>query len=300
MEKNKKKLVVRIAEGLGNQLFMYANGYALSKKYNCDLYIDDTSGYFKKKNKNRNYELDNFLIESNIADSNLKYDTYIRDIQRKFKKKLDFFGKKKFLIESKNNTKKTAFNKIDLNDYSDKIFIEGHYESEKYFIDYKKEIIQFFKIKKEKVDINNRYKKDIDNSNSVSICIRQNRYSEGKHKDHNKSNKFTKDTIDYIYKSIEHIKKNVEKPKFFIWSNDLSNLSGYFNQDECIFIDNKQNKSVNDFYLFNFCKHFIVGPTSFHWWGAWLNENPNKICIRPLNLNPSNNIDFWPENWVSI
>uniref|UniRef100_UPI00094D58C6 alpha-1,2-fucosyltransferase n=1 Tax=Pelagibacter ubique TaxID=198252 RepID=UPI00094D58C6 len=267
---------------------------------NCDLYIDDTSGYFKKKNKNRNYELHNFLIESNIADSNLKYDTYIRDIQRKFKKKLDFFGKKKFLIESKNNTKKTAFNKIDLNDYSDKIFIEGHYESEKYFIDYKKEIIQFFKIKKEKIDINNRYKKDIDNSNSVSICIRQNRYSEGKHKDHNKSNKFTKDTIDYIYKSIEHIKKNVEKPKFFIWSNDLSNLSGYFNQDECIFIDNKQNKSVNDFYLFNFCKHFIVGPTSFHWWGAWLNENPNKICIRPLNLNPSNNIDFWPENWVSI
>ena len=61
-------------------------------------------------------------------------------------------------------------------------------------------------------DRNNRYKKDIDNSNSVSICIRQNRYSEGKHKDHNKSNKFTKDTIDYIYKSIEHIKKNVEKP----------------------------------------------------------------------------------------
>ena len=189
---------------------------------------------------------------------------------------------------------------IELNDYSDKIFIEGHYESEKYFIDYKKEIVQFFKIKKEKIDINNRYKKDIDNSNSVSICIRQNRYSEGKHKDHNKSNKFTKDTIDYIYKSIEHIKKNVEKPKFFIWSNDLSNLSGYFNQDECIFIDNKKNKSVNDFYLFNFCKHFIVGPTSFHWWGAWLNENPNKICIRPLNLNPSNNIDFWPENWVSI
>ena len=60
MEKTKKKLIVRIAEGLGNQLFMYANGYALSKKYNCDLYIDDTSGYFKKKNKNRNYELDNF------------------------------------------------------------------------------------------------------------------------------------------------------------------------------------------------------------------------------------------------
>ena len=77
--------------------------------------------------------------------------------------------------------------------------------------------------------------------------------------------------------------------------------------DECVELcmdilkdDNKNNKSLNDFYLVNHCKHFIVGPTSFHWWGAWLNENPNKICIRPSNLNPSNNIDFWPEDWLSI
>ena len=59
----------------------------------------------------------------------------------------------------------------------------------------------------------------------------------------------TNEKIYPVHSSIEinrnQIKKNVEKPKFFIWSNDLSNLSGYFNQDECIFIDNKLNKSVN-------------------------------------------------------
>ena len=26
----------------------------------------------------------------------------------------------------------------------------------------------------------------------------------------------------------------------------------------------------------------------------------NKICIRPKNINPSNNLDFWPESWISI
>ena len=49
-----KKLIVRIAEGLGNQLFMYANGYALSKDLNYVLYIDDKSGFIKTKNF-RNY-----------------------------------------------------------------------------------------------------------------------------------------------------------------------------------------------------------------------------------------------------
>ena len=46
----KNKLIVEISEGLGNQLFMYAHAYSLSKKLNCKLYIDDTSGYYQKKN----------------------------------------------------------------------------------------------------------------------------------------------------------------------------------------------------------------------------------------------------------
>ena len=48
------------------------------------------------------------------------------------------------------------------------------------------------------------------------------------------------------------------------------------------------------------CKNYAVGPTTFHWWSAWLNNNPDKICVRPHDLNPSNNIDFWPESWDII
>ena len=87
----KKKIIVRIAEGLGNQLFMYANAYTLSKKYNRELLIDNTSGYFKKKNKIRNYELNNFSISDNIVNKSLKFDTYPKDIIRKLKKNLIYF-----------------------------------------------------------------------------------------------------------------------------------------------------------------------------------------------------------------
>ena len=46
----KKNVIVQISEGLGNQLFMYAHAYALSKKFDRNLLIDNTSGYYKKKN----------------------------------------------------------------------------------------------------------------------------------------------------------------------------------------------------------------------------------------------------------
>ena len=49
-----KKIIVRIAEGIGNQLFMYAHAYSLSKTINYDLFIDNTSGYFKKKKSSKN------------------------------------------------------------------------------------------------------------------------------------------------------------------------------------------------------------------------------------------------------
>ena len=296
-----KKVIIRIAEGLGNQLFMYSNGFALSKENDYNLFIDETSGYFKKKNQFRNFKLDQFNISSNFISPAFKFDNYYLDFKRKIKKKLDFYRcKKSFLIEFKDKKKVSSFSKIDLSKFSETIYVEGYYQSEKYFISHKNELINEFKIKNDYIDLKNHLIKELKHNESVSICIRQNRFSEGKTIDKKKSSQFTKDTIDYINRAVSVFKKKINNPKFFIWSDDFSNLNEYFNDNEFTFIKNFNNKILNDFYLFQFSKHFIVGPTTFHWWGAWLNENPNKICLYPSNINPSNNTDFWPENWISV
>ena len=301
MNNLKKTLTVRLAQGIGNQLFMYANAYSLSKSYNYQLFIDNTSGYFKKKDQLRTYELNNFHIEENLATSDLKFDTHSKNLKRKILIKLDKFRKyRSFILEKKDANKKTFFTKINLDNYSNKLFLEGHFESEKYFYEYKDDLKKIFKVKNNLLENNNLYMNDIKNNNSVSICIRQNRYSEGRLKNNDKSLKFTKDTIDYIHRAITYIKKKIDNPMFFVWSNDFKNLREHFNEKEYVFVENSINKSLNDFHLFNFSKHFIVGPTSFHWWGAWLNNNPNKICLRPKNINPSNNNDFWPSDWIPI
>jgi len=297
----KKKLIIRIAEGLGNQLFMYANGYQLSKDFDCELYIDSKSGYFKKKNQVRSYDLDKFKIPINIPNNNLLFNNYITDLKRKLFKKINpFLKKKKFLLEAIDEKKKTSFKTIDLDNYSDQIFIEGHFESEQYFSKYRNDLVKLFTVKNDLIDLKNIYIDKLKETNSVSICIRQHRFSEGLFKNDQKSNHFLIETINYINKSITFFKKKIENPKFFIWSNDFTNIDNYFNPNEFIYIKNNYNKSLNDFNLFRYSKHFIVGPTSFHWWGAWLNNNPKKICVRPSNINPSNNIDFWPKHWISI
>jgi len=295
-----KKIIVRIAEGLGNQLFMYANSLALSKKFNYELNIDNTSGYFKKKNQNRSYILDKFNISANLSDKNLRFDNYYLDIKRKYLKKTDFLRKnKRFIIEKVDNNKKTFFSDHSSGFFSNNIFVEGHFESEKYFDNYKNIIKKEFIIKDQFLDTNN-YSKMLSNTNSVSIALRRNRFSEGYKKDNIKSEKFFLNTIDYINKSVELVKTKIPNPKFFIWSNDFTDMENYYDPSEFIFIKNEKNKILNDFDLFKYSKHFIVGPTSFHWWGAWLNSNKDSLCIRPLNLNVSNNKDLWPEAWLPV
>ena len=296
-----KKIIVRIAEGIGNQLFMYAHAYSLSKNINYDLFIDNTSGYFKKKNQVRSYQLDKFNIDTSLSEKNYRFDTLSLNIKRNILKKLDFFKKKKlFLLETTFDNKVTQYIDADMNNFSDLLYIEGYFESEKYFKKFKNKLKSKFIIKDKYLDQNNKFIELLKNNNSVSISVRQNRYSERGIVDNDKSLKFTKNTIDYIYKAISFFKKKIPNPRFFIWSNDFKNLNNYFNKNEFTFIENQNNKSLNDFNLFRYSKHFIVGPTSFHWWGAWLNETPDKICVRPSNINPSNNKDFWPDGWIKI
>ena len=295
-------IIAKISEGLGNQLFMYANAYAISKKFDFNLCLDPYSGYYK--NNIRSFMLNNFNISSEVAPSDWIFSNNYRNLIKKIKIKCEFFKEKKsFLIESKDKNKLTKFSSIELNNFNNKIYIDGNFESEKYFLDYRNELLKQFSFKKD-MSIN-KYLDIIRKHNVVSISVRQNRYSErmsNKFDQYSisKSQDFVDKTVHYIYQSIKFIKSKVHNPKFLLWSNDFTGLEKYFPTNEFLYVINPEDKILNDFYLLTQCKYFIVGPSTFSWWGAWLSNNESKICIRPKTINPSNNLDFWPESWISI
>ena len=298
----KKTLIVRIGEGLGNQLFMYANAYSLSKKFDYILYIDNESG-FSKKTRSRSYNLDIFDIPEKVCPEKLKFNNSIKNLKRKTFKFIDNFTKKKrFIIEKIDKNKQTKFEEISKLE-TIQIYIEGHYESELYFKDFEIDLKKNLKIKHDLINFNNPYINQIKQSNSVSIHLRKNRYSEDLNNQNISNNEkdtlFEKNLIDYVNRSIKYMDNKLQNPHYFIWSNEPDQYKKLFlDQKKFTFIEN-DNLSI-DFYLFSLCKNFIVGPSTFHWWGSWLNENTKKICLRPKDINPSNNRDFWPKDWISI
>ncbi len=307
-----KNLIIRISNGLGNQLFMYASAYGMSKKLSRKLLIDNESSFKSTKNIS-DYLLNNFNITSEIASDKNKFKSLYGYLKRKFLLKTDFFRKNKmFYIEKKNIKKITNYTDDFKSKYFDNdMHVEGYFESEKYFLNYKSSILKEFKFKDPDTYQNNFYFDDISKCNSVALCIRQNRFIEGINKNNEINRKrswnFTLEQIEYINKSVQIIKSKINNAKFFLWSNDFQNLeSNLFNFD----YQNVNLNNVNDgidkrilgLYLLTNCKHYIVTGSSFNWWGAWLSANQNKIIIRPSHFKniTFNNKDLWPENWLPV
>ena len=292
-----KNLIIRISNGLGNQLFMYASAYAISKELSRKLLIDNESSFYSNKNIS-DYLLNNFNITSEIPSDNKKFKSLYGYLKRKFLLKTDLFRRNKFFYIEKKN--------IDNN-----MYVEGYFESEKYFLNYKRSLSNEFKFKNPDIYKNNLYFHNISKSNSVALCIRQNRFIEGINNNNEvnrkKSWNYTLEQIEYINKSVQIIKSKISNAKFFLWSNDFQNLeSNFFDFDyQNINLNNVNDsidKTILGLYLLTNCKHYVVTGSSFNWWGAWLSANQNKIIIRPSHFKnfTFNNKDLWPENWLSV
>ena len=310
-----KNLIIRISNELGNQMFMYASSLSIAKKMNRTLLIDEQSAYLSRKNISK-FGLDNFKLNSKYAPVKYKFLGFSGYLKRKFLKKIDKYkNNKSFYIEKKNKKKITNFQKeLFINNLSSHIFLEGHFETEKYFKDIKDIILKEFSFKYEENYKNSPFYNELIKPNSVAICLRQNRFSEGKGNKSNKnsilSNEFVKEQISYINKSIDYFKKRIISPNFYLWSNDIENINESLFSSKITkvvhnnqFIKNLDQRALNLF-LISKCSNHIVIPSSYNWWGAWMNNSKNKCILRPADNFFSNfkinNIDFWPFDWIEI
>lgn len=280
-------IITKLLGGLGNQMFQYAAGRTLAAKHNAEFKLD-ISAY--ETYKIQDYAINNLNIIENISTT----------------KEIKEFKHKKFLklipIKNKKYIKEKEFTyDPDIFYLSDNVYLEGYWQSVKYFQSIENIIRHDFKFKTQPQDKNLELSKIITNTNSISLHIRRGDYI---------TNPVANAvhglcSLDYYEKSINYIAEKVENPQFFIFSDDAQwakeNLNIPFLTN---IIDwNKNENSYEDMRLMSLCKHNIIANSSFSWWGAWLNQNSDKIVIAPekwFNTSKIDAKDLVPENWIKL
>lgn len=132
-------------------------------------------------------------------------------------------------------------------------------------------------------------------SESVSIHIRRGDYL-------NLPNYCVCDEAFYVT-AMDMIKKMVENPVFYIFSNDPEWCNAFMEKqkvDYKIIDHNIGADSYKDMFLMTQCHHNIIANSTFSWWGAWLNQSPGKIVIAPKYWFKDNQCSPNLTEWVTI
>jgi len=173
------------------------------------------------------------------------------------------------------------------------VVLKGHFQSYKYFEQYADEIKELLKPDESTVNyINDKYG-DILNKKTISIHVRRGDYL--KLPDH-----YVNLSLDYYQNALKHIK---QFDHVLVFSDDIEWCKQNFKGDQYIFIENE--KDYIDLYLMSMCANNIIANSTFSWWGAWLNNNPDKVVVSPNQwFGPSkgdrNLNDLIPKNWIKI
>lgn len=291
-------VVSNIIGGLGNQMFQYAAARALSLKLNSPLLLD-ISG-FENYGLHQGFELQRIFNGSTEAASNSDVNEILgwqapalirRVVSRP---SLTALRCKSFVLEPHFNYW------AGISHLTGSCYLNGYWQSEKYFADEAQIIREDFAFKLPMSLQTSEVAKQISQVNAVSLHVRRGDYA---------SNAKTTAThglcsLDYYHAAIQYIIKHVEKPHFFIFSDDIAWVQGNLKIDfPHQFIDhNKGAESYNDMRLMSLCKHNIIANSSFSWWGAWLNSNAGKIVVTPKQwfAIKKNTKDLIPKSWVRL
>lgn len=168
------------------------------------------------------------------------------------------------------------------------IILEGFFQSEKYFSHCRQEIIDAFQIPYKKLD------------GFVSIHVRRGDYLQY-------PDKHPPVSYDYISAAVKHFIE-LGYTSFVVCSDDIKWCRIQFKPLElfgAVFSFSSGHGPIEDMAMMSCCEHNIIANSTFSWWAAWINQNPDKIVIAPkVWFGPGNSnlsdIDIIPEKWVRL
>lgn len=272
-------ITVRLWGGLGNQLFQYSFGkyieYWTSKKVFFDTASFGTSDQLR--------ELEICSLTSDILLNNVSFTQYTGIKNRLFRGLFQcsntFIPEDKFCLDFLGRARGN-------------IFLQGYWQDEKYAKSFpRSRILKEWRTP----DVLQEYVSIISKTEiPISLHIRRGDYFSPKN-----IGIYGVCTKAYYRKAIDYVLSTIKgNKKIFVFSDDMSWVKENITlPDHTIFVPNYKVLQFSYIYLMSLCKINIVSNSTFSWWGAYLNQYPNKIIIAPsrwtLNTEKTLALDSW-------
>jgi Glycosyl transferase family 11 len=288
--------------GLGNQMFEYSLGLMLAKKYKTGLVLDTTYLHDRFPRKNityRTYDLDIFGITPHV--------TALSKISRSAPVPGVWLGLDFALIGARDmlGLRKIARENDDLHfdpavpESGGNVCLWGFWQSEKYFADARDEVRQAFTFRDELPHATAAMADAIRGTDSVSLSVRRGDYLRA-----GNSKIYGETDVKYYDEAARYVASRVPSPHFFVFSDDIAwcreNIRPPF-PTTYIPDELRGPKWKYALELTSLCKHQIIANSTFWWWGAWLNRNPEKIVVAPREWHLGIvHDDVVPGEWVRL
>jgi Glycosyl transferase family 11 len=287
---NGKPVIVGLSGGLGNQLFQFAAGRSLAARLGTALALD-LSHYDGEGNK-RGFELAALNALSTVADAE-SFRSSLKHLQR-----LHRATKK---IAPLNGAVHTFFPQIywerDIGYQSSWAaistpkYLHGVWMSERYFVEsadlLRQDFAELMRPPRDDIAIHIRLTDYLTIANAAKF----------------------KGSCDasYYAKAIAHFKSLDPKAKFLVFSDDPVAAKAYLPADAALrFHDDLGETPMQTLMAMAACRHHIIANSTFSWWAAWLNRNPNKTVIAPRHWfskayeHKHNVSDIIPSSWLRM
>jgi len=296
-------IIISLYGGLGNQMFQYACGKAISTRLGVELKLDIQHVIDRTPREEftfRDYELGVFNVYEQIVTSK-ELSRFVPNLWNANEIAKHYYKLKRLFLGNTLYREKLKFSyNKELYSVRDNTYLYGYFQTENYFSEFKNDILNSFTLRNALGERNESFISQMKNENSVSIHIRRGDYE---------NSVFELLSLEeYYLKAIETIKEKIESPIFYFFTNDVVWVEKNFNSldiNKTIVYINTGTQSYKDMILMSNCKHNIIANSSFSWWGAWLNQNANKTVIAPqkwfkIGQYVDTTYNLIPENWMKI
>jgi len=263
-------IATHVIGGLGNQMFQLAAGKALALKLGVELVLDDR--YWDKPRAAR-FGLHNYAHNIRAAPRHglpaMKYEGALTYMKRKLQ------SSAWKVYENDRLQFDPAFSQL-----GDGTWLKGYFQSELYFSDYADEIHDMFRLARDPCDETQTVLRSMEKCLPVALHIRRGDMV------NNTKNLAVHGTpsLNYFHAAAAYVAERTgEQPTFFVFSDEPNWVSENLTLDHPMLIisHNGPERSHEDIFLMSRFHHNIIANSTFSWWGAWLNPNPEKLVVCP-------------------